>query len=1660
MIDPVKTPSLPTEMGSLPGGTQTSAGGDWASMSEEERYAGHNWIWDKLGRGLFGAQENAQADPGLLGGIPIVGDIARAPGAIMRGLFDAGGVAVDNAIVKPLATLFGNLPSVSHLTDNYGLGNGDMTTSVNWRDPKYAANAVGAVSLMNDLVTENGSTNIAKQFMVLGQWQKQNDPEAFANWQQAQTEANGNTMHAGEILSTYLKHYGVVYNDMTPTGVEGYFDVAPELAYGSDGSFGQGLANGLETIMTGQRHVERAVSEHIGSQSGLRNEQRLSGGRPELGSRLDDLLAREQKGLPMTDVEQLALDGLSKEDWTPAHAMNWLITHGQGYSSDPMSQLAASIVLDPTMWASVGAMLPGKIALRVAMGVNTVESATRLGRAYQAITKAVGTSVMAVRADPILGPISKVARTVVDPLSALPTPKGMAKLDVTTAAGLEGFNRGLGAGALKSAAQRARRLAGDAGMETFNETTGVSAMNQTRKWAVSSIVDNLLHIAQQADVPIEARQFISEDVVQQTMKNAPKDAVSRIADFVYRNRKYWLSGMEKSSLAERFAKTLNVPIDIAKREIESMGPDELALWHQNSYSKAFTDFMGAVGAVPEGEWGKFANRVDDLSILNPHQIDSVAAATLHSDLSALLNGAGKAKGSPAKAIKAWNEAADKYDIIENLGRVTGGGRNVMERRLNALDAVLRQGHLHTALNLSEMKGLPNAVKGFVEAWTDSEGKPMWRLGFKPSAEMATGLLHDDAGKLMARFEPTIDNVTTAIRKPVRGTPVQDVLGRIVPGVVKESRFTRALSQARDAMEVAVDTSRDMVSGERIMTSMEQSFVSQLRSMGLPSRAAKGLFKMTREFTQDRGFTIAGLTPDDFFKVAEPQLRDLVDANVIKRDIYQALVRSAGGDLRLLGITPSIANRARVALAARGMNGPVATLTVEMYSKFRYALNPTFFIQAVADAPWFNMYRGLGPILRGGRALTESASIREMKIINDTLGHTGLYRDLAADITDRAYTVGWQEAVREGLGNMPGVKEGLGQRIKNATGNMILANELKFMNSQMGRVVYDALDQAQKFVEEKIAGAATDAEREAWQSAATDSRLMLDNYAADLRTRLGRAVNDEEVGRRYLAEIMGDSTLEKRAADGTLDFSEVYAKGQYHLPTTVGRLIGLDKDLGARSLGLPNIKNAADLRRGLAEGRVFIGDVADLMKENGVHPGQIKRFTDAIQFNWRKYFDTLRTDLGMTQYEMSGIEDLVTREARAMSMDPIDYLTQVKSVTAGGIRGVDGLTVPMQRILAAMRLSDKGEMTVAKAAELVLDNMHPSMKERLLASFEQGITGRGGMIEQAQAAGDKAAMRDLNKTVEQLRGGWAPGSTQSYIDALRERVTTGVPHSNPEVERAFRYFSDYVQNLNPKVLAGEQLREVADSIPVAGSSPYDMTQHVLMNALETNFRLQERDAIRLAHMPLERSVLDRSINHPFFGMYPSSYWWGKVIPETFRFIAYEPFGIHTTLGAETYYKVQQNIALQSQYDDRLAAFWKTLGKSAIMSAFSYLSPGMPWEDMKSSLPPYMRVLAKDGFDFTQMAQKEFDTMSPMRFVSHFLEAGAEVGDIVGGALTPSDAAPTLPPLTEQALTGIAQTEPSGTPVAPLPAAGGPVKGYALGPTLEESMVELQKALSGQ
>jgi len=1895
-------------------------------------------------------------------------------------------------VMNAASNLLGNLPSPG--TDTGNVKNVAANQSAKGINPldtnRYPKTPDGAMAFVTDIHKEN----IATQFQLLGEWQKVNDPEAYAEWQKTLADAQSKIVEFGplelqakaaETLSNYVRQESVRYADTTTEGVQGLYDIAPELAFGGEGSLGQGFSDALTHLLIPQRKAEEGLSFLSGRQGGLFQPlYDLSSGLPSnLGSRLNNLLSVPFDKL--TPVEQQVVTGMKEQGWTNKHAYNFLVSHGQGFSSDPGSELAMSVSLDPLQVAMLGSSAAAAIPARIAGITNDARSANRIMRTIQEAADALGTTVSKVRDDPVMGPKFRVARQVLN--FGIPSggPRVAAKLDATAAVGIEGFRLGMGPTAVKDAASRAARL--DVSKEALDTAEGVSAMNNVRKWGMEQLVKEGM------GKTILPGDVVSEEQLQFALHNAAADTKTRIAEYTQKNREFFLTQSGQDALAERFAKFIQRPIAEAKTEVAQMSRDEQAYWHYLTFSQADSAFRNVVSGIAPEAWGNFASKVGDLALLNPQELDRVAAQNLVSAIQ---------KATPEEALRLWNEAAGQYSLVDSIGRVTTGGTHMLDRRVNQLQNIIEQGRLHSALDVSEMKSLPAQFKRqFLDAWVDSEGNPIWRLGFKPTTDQATGLMMDADGKLTMAYAPMVDNVSDAIPHQVgRVRMLVDPLGRAIPQAVKDSRLAKAAGQMGDAMEVLHQTAMDRISGERMMVSMEQSFRRQLRSYegaAIPDSVAKRVFRLSREYSQDHSFTIAGMSPDDFWRASEAELKDLVGANVGKRDIYTMLAKAAGGDVRTLGLSSWTTQRIRSSLIARGLdrNNYLGAVTIKLYNSLRYALNPLFFIQAEFDAPWFNMYRGVIPDLLG-RAPKPGTPEAEMAKVMHTMGHTSLARDLQMDFTERITNIGWQRALQEELASLPGYERNLGEKFKRWSGQMVINNELKYINSQAGQMVFDALGTVRKMVEDKIANAASDAEREVWVNVRQDQVPMLSYLREEESKRLGRLATDNEVGLRYLTEILDDAMAEDRTPEGMLSYQKQFTKAEYHKPTDIGELRPLGLDGGAASLGLPNVSSAATLRAALGRGAYTLGDVSDMMKTLGYHPDHIKRFTTALMFNWRDYFDGLASDLGMTRTEMQGVETMIFKAAKLQKMPAVDYLTQVMPMTTA--KGIDS---EMKFTLDVMRAAKKGEAGMDQMTKLVTGHLQPSMKARLLDHFLERITGPNGLIETAMAAGDHQTAQSLNQVAEDLRGGWGPtadnqfrdlvirraggetgvagasvaavpegfttnameingglaypaglkregffhattnmpavlrdglkssdelpagtrglgsagdrnmigrtplvqdravaqemadrlkltsqiakgevnydqmldafrpaykeafgdgaeaemqkalaaqapvdtvglgkvseattepgyvyhttgadNATDISTDKLRPQSTryrdeqaawpdggtgkriywnrnakavekfqpegktailrareadvsgltderyTGDSFSNkalspnklevlggdgqwhpldefyrvavptatdpkeiwaaahqldsqlpgfkhvtmnpdfetaknwvtedigvvnaavkksfgldvkegmdtskgeldfltkdvrvlapgavreiaePEVERAARYFSQWMQEVGPQFQAGEVLKGIAQNIPKDGASPYDFTQAAMLHVLSNNLRLTETDAFRLANINPQRTVLERSLNHPFFAMYPSSYFWGKVVPETIRFLAYEPFGIRTGAMLDQYYKVQQSIALQSQYDPRIKDLWDKVGKSAVMGLLSYMSPSFPWEDMKSSLPPWVRAMAKHQ-DFSTMLDSEYNLFNPKRWTDRFLEAAGEAGQAYS-AVNP------LTSKQQQQLQQVSATPSTATPTQAAPDLTQPVQGTQLGPTLESQLQQLQQVL---
>ena len=119
---------------------------------------------------------------------------------------------------------------------------------------------------------------------------------------------------------------------------------------------------------------------------------------------------------------------------------------------------------------------------------------------------------------------------------------------------------------------------------------------------------------------------------------------------------------------------------------------------------------------------------------------------------------------------------------------------------------------------------------------------------------------------------------------------------------------------------------------------------------------------------------------------------------------------------------------------------------------------------------------------------------------------------------------------------------------------------------------------------------------------------------------------------------------------------------------------------------------------------------------------------------------------------------------------------------------------------------------------------------------------------------------------------------------------------------------------------------------------------------------QKRANDLVHMRGERSALERSINHPFLMMYPTSYMYGKVLPYMAEFLMARPFGLKAPFLAYTMgNSMHQSFQRQQQYDPELRNF--LYKNEPFLRAMSMFVPGLPW-DLPSGMPFWARRITEN------------------------------------------------------------------------------------------------------
>jgi hypothetical protein len=144
----------------------------------------------------------------------------------------------------------------------------------------------------------------------------------------------------------------------------------------------------------------------------------------------------------------------------------------------------------------------------------------------------------------------------------------------------------------------------------------------------------------------------------------------------------------------------------------------------------------------------------------------------------------------------------------------------------------------------------------------------------------------------------------------------------------------------------------------------------------------------------------------------------------------------------------------------------------------------------------------------------------------------------------------------------------------------------------------------------------------------------------------------------------------------------------------------------------------------------------------------------------------------------------------------------------------------------------------------------------------------------------------------------------------------------------------------------------DAVKAAGKAP-DVATETMQQAFEWALKKASDQAYKTQFFNPSRGWLERTLNHPYLGLYPLSYMWGKVVPEFSRFLFAHPFGLDAPmLGYDAAQHVRNTMLVQMQ-DPEFAKQMED-NKGAIYM-IQLLLPATP-ENIPVNAPAWARHLA--------------------------------------------------------------------------------------------------------
>jgi hypothetical protein len=145
--------------------------------------------------------------------------------------------------------------------------------------------------------------------------------------------------------------------------------------------------------------------------------------------------------------------------------------------------------------------------------------------------------------------------------------------------------------------------------------------------------------------------------------------------------------------------------------------------------------------------------------------------------------------------------------------------------------------------------------------------------------------------------------------------------------------------------------------------------------------------------------------------------------------------------------------------------------------------------------------------------------------------------------------------------------------------------------------------------------------------------------------------------------------------------------------------------------------------------------------------------------------------------------------------------------------------------------------------------------------------------------------------------------------------------------------------------------------IDNSAGFDIEQEAFWQAGVESLRRSEEEAYTTQYFRRGRSWLERSVNHPYFGYYPASYYWNKIMPELIRFLVFKPFGVDAPMvGLNAANTVWRSVMTQRENDPELRKWMDDPKNAKQFRALMMLIPATPF-DIPVNAPNWIRRIAQ-------------------------------------------------------------------------------------------------------